>query len=203
MECHECFDQDLAESAFIDVAQPRWIGPRYFDASMKMMIISLNPGTGNTTEKQQSNSSFRQILYDYKDGTKARQCLFAFEKEHIPRWGTPLGRFAKFYIDGIGLILDNIALANIAWCAAKGNKCGGRMLSKCFDLHTSKLIAAICPDIAILSGSGTHKYASEIERLVPRCKVVCMMHYAHRKGKDAEGAELLRVRKEIALARKR
>ena len=200
MKCRKCFDQDLVRSAFVDVAQSRWIGPKYFDSSVKVLIVSLNPGTGNTAEKQLSNEPFRQILYDYRDGRTTLQDLFAFQRQHIPRWGTPPGRFARFYMDGLGLTLDSIALVNIAWCAAAKNEWVRSMLSQCFHLHTNKLVSAIRPDVAILSGLGTHKYASEIERLVPRCKAVCTMHYAHRKGRDAERAELQRVRKEIALA---
>ncbi len=203
MKCRKCFVQGLAESAFIDVAQPRWMGPRYFGASVKVLIISLNPGAGNTPEKQRLHVPFRQVLHAYRDGRKTCQDLFAFQRQYIPRWGTPPGRFVRFYMDGMGLTLDEVALANIAWCADAKNKWPGSMLSLCFHLHTGRLVAAIRPDVAILSGSGTHKYATEIERLVPRCRAVCTLHYAHRKNRDAERAELQRVRNEIMSAREK
>lgn len=172
MKCRKCFDQNVAESAFIDVAQPRWIGPRYFDSSVKVLIVSLNPGAGNTPEKQRLNVPFRQVLHDYKDGRKSLQDLFAHQKQYIPRWGTPSGRFVRFYMDGMELRLDEVALANIAWCGDARNKWAGPMLSQCFHVHTSRLVAAICPGIAILSGSAAHKYAKKIEGLIPGCKAV-------------------------------
>jgi hypothetical protein len=201
--CRRCFEQNLVQAAHIDIAQPRWIGPQYFAASVRVLIVSLNPGAGNTPEKQRSNVPFRQVLHDYRDGRKTLRDLFEFQRQYIPRWGTPPGRFVRFYMDGLGLTLDEIALANIAWCADARNKWPGPMLSQCFRFHTGNLVAAIRPDVAILSGSGTHRYAPEIGGLVPTCRVVCTMHYAHREGKDAERTELQRVRNEIASARRR
>jgi hypothetical protein len=197
MKCRKCFKQGIAESAFIDVAQPRWIGTNYFTATIKILIISLNPGAGRTSEKKRINVFFRKALYDYRDGIKSLKNLFTFQEEYIPKWGTPSGRFMKFYIDGMGLKLGEVALTNIAWCADAKNKWPESMLSQCFHLYTSRLIASISPDVIILSGTGTHKYATQIEHLVPGCKLICTLHYAHRKGKDAEDQELKRVKKEI------
>lgn len=194
MKCRQCFDRGIAKPSLIDVAQPRWIGPRYFDASLRVLVVSLNPGAGNTAEKQRLNRPFRQVMYDYRDGSKTLQDLFAFQRQYIPQWGTPSGRFVRFYMDSMGFVLDKVALANIAWCADGNNKWPESMLSQCFQLFTRRLIIAVSPDIAILSGSGTHKYAPEVERLVPGCKAVCTLHYAHRKGRDAELAEFKRVR---------
>jgi len=104
-------------------------------------------------------------------------------------------------MDGMGLNLDEVALANIAWCAAAKNKWSNQMFSQCFQMHTAKLIVAIRPDVIILSGAGTHRYASEIGKLVPTCRVISTIHYAHRKGKDVERKELIQVRKIIASAR--
>jgi hypothetical protein len=166
-----------------------------------VLIILLNPGAGNTPEKQRLNVPFRQVLHDYRDGRKTREDLFAFQRQYIPRWGTPPGQFVRFYMDSMGLTLDKVALANIAWCADAKNKWSRSMLSQCFHLHTGKLIAAIRPDVAILSGLGTHKYATEIEQLVPRCRTVCTLHYAHRKNRGAERAELHRVSNKIMSVR--
>jgi len=203
MECRMCFKQGIVEPAFIDVAQPRWIGPDYSTATTKVLIVSLNPGAGRTPEKKHSNVLFRKTLYDYKDGIISLKSLFTFQKEYIPRWGTPSGRFVKFYIDGMRLKLDEIALANIAWCADAKNKWPEAMLSQCFHLHTSRLIASVNPDVIILSATGTHKYAAQIEHLVPGCKLICTLHYAHRKGKDTEDQELKRIRKEITSMQKK
>lgn len=121
MLCHKCFEQHLVEASFIDVAQPRWIGPNYFSAAMRVVVVGLNPGAGNTPEKRKANGPYRQALYDYRDGMMGLSELFAFQRQDIPQWGTPAGRFVRFYMDGMGLELDNIALANIAWCSAAKN----------------------------------------------------------------------------------
>jgi hypothetical protein len=201
MKCRKCFDQGFAKPTAVDVAQPRWIAPGYLNAAVKVLIISLNPGAGNTPKKQQANGPFRQILLDYKDGRKSLQDLFDFQRQYILSWGTPSGRFVKFYMDGMGLDLDEIALANIAWCAAAKNKWSSQMFSQCFHVHTAKLIIAIRPDIVILSGFGTHRYASEINKLVPDCRVINTIHYAHRKGKKVEDKELMQIKKTIAAAK--
>jgi hypothetical protein len=162
------------------------------------MVVSLNPGAGNTPEKKGANRLFRQVLHDYKDGRKGLRELFAFQRQYIPQWGRPPGHFVQFYIDGMGLTLDEIALANIGWCADARNKWPKRMLSYCFQRHTCRLLQIVCPNVIILSGSGTHRHATEIQRVLPNCRVVQTLHYAHRKGKEKERAELLRVKGEIA-----
>lgn len=198
MLCRVCFDQHWAEPALIDVAQPRLIAPAYFSAAVAVMVVSLNPGAGNTPEKREDNRLFRQVLHDYKEGRKGLRDLFAFQRQSIPQWGWPRGRFVRFYIDGMGLTLDEIALANIGWCADGRNKWPKRMLSHCFQHHTRSLLQIVCPKVVILSGSGTHHYATEIQRVLPNCSVVQTLHYAHRKGREKERAELLRVRNQIA-----
>jgi len=203
MRCRKCFDQKLADSALIDVAQPRWIGPRYFKAPKKILIITQYPGVG-TPKKQQADDEFSKILHEYKDGTKTRQALFTFQKHSIPKWGRTKkgetkGSFFKFYMDGMELCLDEVAFVNIAWCATDNeNKHPAKMLSQCFTINTRELIKVIKPDVAILSGKNIHKYYSHIEAILPTCHVVQTWNYAHRKRLDDERIELQRVRKEIA-----
>ena len=199
MECRRCFDQSWAKPALIDVAQPRWIGPRYFEARVKILVTALNPGAGKMRERE--DEEFRQTLYDYRDGKRTREDLFAFQKEDIPRWS--LGRFESFYLKGMGLCLDEIALANIAWCADVNNKWPSQMLSKCFELHTCALIKILEPHVVVLSGSGIHKYGDEIRSLISNCRIIPTLHYAHRKGHKDEQEELQRVRDAIALVRGR
>ncbi len=198
MLCHKCFEQHLVETSFIDIAQPRWIGPNYFSAVMRVVVVGLNPGAGNTPEKKRANRPFRQVLYAYRDGMIGLPELFDFQREYIPQWGTPAGRFVRFYMGGMGLELDSIALANIAWCSDAQNKWPKRMLSQCFQLHTIRLLQIIYPNVVVSSGSATHHYAAEIRRVLPNCRVVKTMHYAHRKGQQKEQAEFRRARYEIA-----
>jgi hypothetical protein len=77
------------------------------------------------------------------------------------------------------------------------------MLTTCFERHTEKLLTTLDPDVVLLSGSATHRFAGRIRRLLPDCRVVPMLHYAHRKGHSAEVRELQRVRSETSLAEER
>ncbi len=58
MKCRKCFNEQLAEPAFIDIAQPRWIGFRYFESPRKMLIITPYPGSG-PSRKLPDNIKFR------------------------------------------------------------------------------------------------------------------------------------------------
>lgn len=199
MKCRKCFEQKLAESAFIDVAQPRWIGTDYFKSHPRILIITRNPGPGGKG-KQEENTEFKKILYDYRDGKKTLMALFTFQKEYIPKWGKS-GKFVKFYMNGIGLDLNEIALANIAWCADSRSKPPSEMLSQCFAINTSKLIQAIKPNIIILSGSETREYYSNIEEITPDTNIIETYSYAYfekPQNYDLEQTELQRVREEIA-----
>jgi hypothetical protein len=198
MLCHKCFEQHLVEASLVDIAQPRWIWENYFSAAMRVVVVGLNPGAGNTRDKEKANRPFRQVLYAYRDGMIGLPELFDFQRQYIPQWGTPPGRFVRFYMDGMGLKLDSIALVNIAWCSDVHNRYPKRMLSQCFRVHTIGLLQNIYPDMVVLSGVATHDYANEIRRVLPNCRVVKTWHYAHRKRQQAERIELLRVKNEIA-----
>jgi len=198
MRCHKCFEQQLVEASFIDIAQPRWIGPNYFSAVMRIALVLLNPGAGNTPKKMKSDEPFLQLLYDYRNGKIGLANFFSFQRQHMLNWGTPAGRFVRFYIHGMGLELNSIALANIAWCANLRNKWPRTILSQCFQLHTIKLLQIINPNIIVLSGSATHCFSGEILRILPNCRLVKTLHYAHREGQEREQEEFRRVRYEIA-----
>jgi hypothetical protein len=121
MNCRSCFENGISVTANIDIAQPRLIGKNYFSATPRIMVIALNPGAGNSAEKRKANKAFSQYLYSYRDGTKTLAELFSFQAEYMQQWGTPPGRYLRFYCDGIGLTLNDIAMANIAWCADANN----------------------------------------------------------------------------------
>ena len=78
MLCHKCFEQNLVKTSLIDIPQPRWIGPNYFFKKVKIALITLNHGAGNTSGKQEVNKQFCQVLYKFKDGITGRQELFDF-----------------------------------------------------------------------------------------------------------------------------
>ncbi len=124
--------------------------------------------------------------------------LFSFQAEYMQRWGTPSGKYLHFYCDGIGLALNNIAMANIAWCADANNNYPAPMLNDCFRRHTEPLIKLLDPSIVILSGGSAHRFARKVNQILPDGLVIQTLHYAHREGKHIEEQELQAVREQIA-----
>ncbi|HEX8846243.1 MAG TPA: hypothetical protein VF791_16465 [Pyrinomonadaceae bacterium] len=82
----------------------------------------------------------------------------------------------------------------VAWCATQKNKYPSSMLSRCFSLYTLPLVELLAPDVVLLSGLDTHKFASAIQSQLPDARIITMLHFAHRKGYAAERTELDRVR---------
>jgi hypothetical protein len=201
MTCRQCFEILPLNPALIDLPQPRWIGHDYWTASVKTLILLLNPGAGNSRSKQENNEPFREILFNFREGKVGLIKLLSYEKEHMQGWGTPKGRFLKFYLDGLKLDLNEIVFANIAWCAEAKNKYPNKMLDLCFQAHTRDLIAAIAPDIILLSGSKTHRFLAQVQSIASKAKVITMMHYAHREGKEREELELKNIQAKIGKVR--
>ncbi len=202
MTCRQkCFENSPLKTTLIDLPQPAWIGPIYWTASVKKLVLLLNPGAGNSKLKRESNRPFKKILHEYRDGKVGLIELLCYAKKHMQGWGTPKGRFLKFYLDGLKLDLDEIAFANIAWCADKENKHLPKMLDRCFQSHTSGLIKAIAPDVILLSGNGTHNFLAQVRHIARKAEVITMMHYAHREGKEKEERELKNIRAKISKIR--
>jgi len=119
-------------------------------------------------------------------------------------WGNPPGRFTRFYIDGFGLKLEEVAFANVAWCGTARNRYPRTMLDRCFERHTAPLLVDLLrPNVIIASGGPTNRFAKQAATLIPGIRVIKGLHYAHRKGRVAEKRELLRIRSELAKARAR
>lgn len=189
--CRVCFQGSRLKAPLIDIAQPRWIGPQYWGASRRVVIMMLNPG-GGESRSDGADAECRRLLTEFRDGRGTVDAVFRHQARDIPRWGR--GRLASFYLRGLGLHLKDIAMANVAWCATSGNKYPGHMLNECFNRHTEQLLSVLRPQVVLLSGSTIHRYGQRIQSVVPDAKVVNMMHYAHREGAQAERAELERLR---------
>jgi hypothetical protein len=77
------------------------------------------------------------------------------------------------------------------------------MLTRCFKGHTEPLLLELEPHVVILSGGDAHKFKQKVKDAIRGVKVIeKTLHYAHRKGKKAELAELERVRAVIETIRK-
>jgi len=201
-KCRVCFERFDVKSALIDVAQPRWVGNKYWSAHSRVVVVMLNPGSGEARDGSADTRS-SELLKAFAQGRGSLAAIMRHQAGDMPNWGRllrtedgkPNGhQFTTFYLNGLNLNLEEIAFANVAWCATSGNKYPTGMPSACFERHTQPLLALLAPDVVLLSGSATHRFAAPIKHDVPGAKVVPMMHYAHREGASIEAAELARVR---------
>lgn len=197
VECRICFERSLVPSALIDRAQPRWIGSKYWSENPRVTIVMLNPGSGEF-RSDGADEELCSLLHAFANGSAQLSAILDHQSRDIVNWGR--GRFASFFLHGVGLDLDHIALANIAWCATAQNAYPSKMLKTCFRQHTERLIEILDPDLVVLSGSKTHKFASKLGDVVPKARMLCTLHYAHRKGKHAEDSAAAKIRDAISRA---
>jgi len=194
MGCRLCFQEGIVSSPAIDMAQPRWVGPRYFETSPRILAVLLNPGSGGGYDEILI-STYLDHLRHYQQGRIGLDELFARQRNDMANWGRPSGRFLSFFEEGLGLNLDEIAFVNMAWCASASNRYPGRMLTNCFNKHTLGLMKILKPHGVLLSGKRVHNFGAEIRELIGRdIRVVPLPHYAHRKGRQWEAEELKRIR---------
>jgi hypothetical protein len=103
-------------------------------------------------------------------------------------------RFRQSYSEDLGLDYEDLAFANIAWCGTLDNRYPRRMLDKCLSRHTGPLLHILEPEVVLLSGQSTHRFKGCIEERLPQARVICMWHFAHRKGEAAWARECRRVK---------
>jgi hypothetical protein len=187
--CRVCFRAPLhLHPALIDVAQPLWIGEHYCDG-LRTVILLVNPGAGRGTHDQ-ANWNFRRLILAYRARAGTIAEVFEHQRREIPRWG----QFQALYLDGFGLTLPDIALANIAWCAERDDKYPSGMLRECFRQHTDPLLRVLKPHLILLGGSNLETFIDRIEAACPEAKIEPVLHYSHRKGHEATRKEIERVR---------
>ena len=189
MSCRYCFSHGLATPAYLDLPQPRGIGLEYFSSRMKIAMVLLNPGRGDNDQHRKANERNRENLEAFKAGRMQLGEYLEAERCSMDDWGNPRGKFVSF-VKSLGLSVDQIAIINLAWCADAKNKYPSKMLSECFKRHTSKLLGELAPDIVLLAGAKTQSYGGRIQKAMPNCEIVPTLHYAHRKGREAESHEL-------------
>jgi hypothetical protein len=143
------------QRAYIDIAQPRYVGPNYWTASKRLLFLSINPGAGKGSP---SDQRMRNEIYGYKAGGLELSALFLRQRGYMPEWGNN-GKFLK-YFNAIGCDLQDVALLNVAWCASMNNDYPPQMLSHCFSRHTRTAIETLCPTSIIACGGEAQRYAS-------------------------------------------
>lgn len=191
VSCRECFVRGHVQDAAINIAQPRWIGPNYWAAKPRVVILMLNPGGGGTTANP-NHEPCRLLIEDFRSGRVSLQDLFREQGEEMESWGRPRGKFRRFYLDHLGLRKDDIAFANIAWCSTARDKYPQPMLSECFQRHTRRLLELLEPDLIVASGSAVRQFLASSGASFGPCEVVHIPHYANR-GSNLRSDDALRL----------
>jgi hypothetical protein len=191
--CRECFIDGRVRAPYIDVAQPRWVGPQYWDSRPRIAILMINPGS--SPKGSASARSYLPRLRAFRDGRVPLDDLFGIQRKNIEAgWR----RFRQFFLDDLELKLDELAFANVAWCATAENKYPRWMLDHCFSKHTGPLLQLLRPSIVLASGRPVRRFARQMNELSPAAHVIEVLHYAHRKGRAAQVSQLRRVHQQIA-----
>ncbi|MCX7144014.1 MAG: RseA family anti-sigma factor [Proteobacteria bacterium] len=185
VRCNACFESGQLKRPYVNIAQPRYIGPGYWKAKKRIALAMLNPGAGEANAYDQEAL---KLIRAFRDGAPLAPVLEQ-AREAIPIWAG--GRYFEF-VKALGLDLDEIALLNIAWCATAGNKYPDEMLDACWQRHTAPLLNAILPNVIVLSGFAAHRYAAIIN-----VKTVKVIHYANRGSIVARTQAIEAARREI------
>ena len=180
--CSACFGDGALHRTYVDLPQPRYIGPGYWSAPKRIAFIMLNPGAGKADWR---NTEWKQHIERFKNSEESLQEVFSGQRKHMPHWSG--GKLISF-IELHGLNVDDLAIVNIAWCATQENKYPKWMLKQCFNLHTAAWLENLKPNTLILSGTASHYFEEAIQSLLPQSKIFTSYHYAHRPL-DAKKAE--------------
>ena len=189
VKCNECFKGELQRS-FIDVAQPRFIGQNYWTCDRKILVLMINPGQGSDDDAHRRGAA---LIRAFGDGSDNLGEIFQMQRGDLQNWG----KFMHFYCDRLHLCVDDLALANVAWCSTKGNKYPGWMLDNCFNRHTAKLVLLLNPDVILLSGQNLQRFEPKLRRLLPKARIIPCPHFAHREGGKYEDKEVQRILGEL------
>lgn len=189
--CRACFADLPIEPPEIDLAHPRIVFPGYWASSPRILVLALNPGSGEG-RADDANTYARTLVHRYHRGEATLEDVFAQQAEDLPHWGG--GRYLPFYTTRLGLDRDRLAFANVAWCGTLGNKYPSAMLRRCFTDHTESLIRLLAPDVVLLSGCGVHAFEKQIGAILPAARTIPCLHFAHRKGRGAEEEEAAQIR---------
>ena len=157
VSCDRCFTKMGIARASVDLAQPRYVGPKYWAATDRKLFLMTNPGAGNGSA---SDQSMRRDIISYRSQELNLEQLFDRQRQLILEWGR--GKFLAF-VEKLGSSLDDVALLNVAWCATQGNKYPSGMLQTYFAAHTRHALAALQPTMIIACGAPAQKFATSAE----------------------------------------
>ena len=173
VNCDHCFAKGYARRAYIDNAQPRYVGPNYWTSTSRLLFLSINPGAGNASV---SDQLMRNDIEEYKSNKLTLYNLFARQRGYMAEWGR-YGQFLRYYSAICNL--EDVALLNVAWCATTGNEYPDRMLDACFSRHTRTAIETLCPTNLIACGGKAQQFARKYA-----LPFAAIPHYAARGNID-------------------
>lgn len=197
--CRVCFEGDeAAEAPTIDIAQPRWVGRDYWRSKPRVLLLMRNPASGDFREDT-GDQRMRELLRAFRDGRLTLEAIFDQQIDDFKNWGLRTS-FYDYVTRSLELSFPRISVANIALCAIEGDKPPSIMLTRCFRLHTAALLRLLAPDLILLMGGAVQKFwqANLPENF--NIRTFDVLAYAHRKGRGAEHAQLLRLKTEIGTA---
>lgn len=174
VNCNTCFAAGYARRAYIDIAQPRYVGENYWTADKRRLFLMINPGAGKQTT---SNKMMRDDIYAYREQNLELSSLFQRQRSYMWEWGAN-GKFLT-YFRNIGCSLQDIAFLNVAWCADMNDCYPDQMLDACFSKYTQKAIETLRPTSTIACGNVAQKYARKA-----KLQFISIPHYAARGSID-------------------
>ncbi len=193
--CNYCFDTIAGlQRVQWGLPKPRWIGSRYSAACPRVVVVLLNPGdsSGLGEEWNHRERNHFIVFFENDDYDQVRD-YFRTRREEELNGMTSAKPVFSWYESVFGLVFEDIAQINMAWCASVGNNYQ-KMLQPCFERHTGRLLQALEPHAVLLSGTNVHKFDRPIQQLLPDVRVRKTLHYANRKSRADELKEGTAVR---------
>jgi hypothetical protein len=191
VKCRKCFAELSLFSADFDIAQPRWIGPEYWSSPKRIIVVMLNPGSG-VFRADNGAAVTMATVKNYSTGKASLNDVFSTQRVDMEYWGINR-RFLNYFEESLRLSINEIGFLNLAWCATKNNSYPPAMLESCFNLHGVAILRDLKPQFIIMCGSNVHGFSNKIAQVVPDCKLIPTLHYAHREGMARESIEAAKV----------
>ena len=189
IECRECFKDNSLRPALVDIAQPRFIGPGYWGASVRILLVGLNPGSGDG-RTDDADLVLRDLLRAYKERQADINPIFRHQHADLRNWG----RFEAHFVQGLGIDLNRTALVNLAWCADAENAHPPAMTERCWTRHTGALLSLLDPHVILLCGRQAQRYRAQVAAVCPAARIENSLHHAHRLGHSATDKDIARLR---------
>lgn len=188
-QCRVCFERSpLLRPALVDLAQPPFVPPSYWDAKPRVLIIGQNPGAG-ANRNDGADDEMRRLLIDLRDGRdSAWDDYTAHCALDVPNWGQFL-----VYLRSLDLSPAHTTLGNVAMCAVQtDDQIDDILFHHCSARFLSRWVSALAPDVVILMGKRSREAKALVSTAAPQAKILESMHYA------VGGSHRARLNKQLA-----